>query len=469
MVDNEYFLRRRYPLTCIPSASRASVEVYESLRGKITRIQQSQTDLQTLVDGARKLITEKLIPSPGNTYRHQNKNGPVSLNLDAVMSAMLAFAQDCGGAKGTRYVASAVIACSGKGGDDDDVVHALVSLGVTWLTHFLFVFKTGMHYENHANRNLRESGCPFQSKSSGGTGGSGSPSSYKRVIARDGYRCPVTEFQDLSHPKRTKGVLKVELRKAHILCRLVNNLATDEMLDSASFTIQFSSAQTAFDILAHLTHLQFETLDELNNHIDDPSNSYAPCIRLLLVELKENGGRTPDVYTFIDFSDGCLCRLPKDNLVVLTDHSDDVSATASSTHTGNQTERIALPNPDYLAVHAAIAGILHTSGAGEFFDEVLEGRDGSMDSEDTAVPPVRSWPELERMMEEEALRKAVAEALNSIVVAVKRYPQLESIVGRGELAADSRTAELAERDKYYRLGQALVAVKAPCGYVQEHG
>jgi hypothetical protein len=118
------------------------------------------------------------------------------------------------------------------------------------------------------------------------------------------------------------------------------------------------------------------------------------------------------VYTFIDFSDGCLFRLPKDNLVVFTDHSDEIGATA--THTGNHTKRIALPNPDYLAVHAAIAGILHASGAGDFFDEVLKGRDGSVDSEDTAVPPVRSWPELERMMEEEALRAAVAQALNSI-------------------------------------------------------
>jgi hypothetical protein len=117
------------------------------------------------------------------------------------------------------------------------------------------------------------------------------------------------------------------------------------------------------------------------------------------------------VYTFIDFSDGCLFRIPKDNVVVFTDHSEELSA--GSTHTGTHTQRIALPNPDYLAVHAAIAGILHASGAGDFFDEVLEGRDGSVDSEDT-VPPVRSWPELERMMEEEALREAVAQALDSI-------------------------------------------------------
>ncbi|KAF8179217.1 hypothetical protein BJ912DRAFT_982930 [Pholiota molesta] len=260
---------RSWPLTCTPSHSRASVEVYESLSGEVTRIQQSQTDLQTLVDGARKLITEKLIPSPGNTYRHTNKNGPVSLNLDAVISAMLAFSGDCGGEKGTRYVASAVTACSGKdGGDDDDVVHALVALGVTWLTHFLFVLKAGMHYENHANRNLREAGCPLQSKLCSGKGGTGSPSSYKRVIARDGYRCPVTEFQDLSHPTPIKKVSRVELRKAHILCRLVDNLASDEALDS------FSSARIAFEILANLAHLPFKTLGELNSHIDDPANSF---------------------------------------------------------------------------------------------------------------------------------------------------------------------------------------------------
>jgi hypothetical protein len=46
------------------------------------------------------------------------------------------------------------------------------------------------------------------------------------------------------------------------------------LADQAPFTIQFSSAQTAFEILANLTHLPFKTLDELNNHIDDPSNSF---------------------------------------------------------------------------------------------------------------------------------------------------------------------------------------------------
>lgn len=40
----------------------------------------------------------------------------------------------------------------------------------------------------------------------------------------------------------------------------------------ASFIIQFNSAQTTFEILANLAHLPFETLEELNSHIDDPSN-----------------------------------------------------------------------------------------------------------------------------------------------------------------------------------------------------
>ena len=33
---------------------------------------------------------------------------------------------------------------------------------------------------------------------------------------------------------------------------------------------------------------------------------------------------------------------------------------------------IPLPNPKFFAIHAAIAGVLHTSGAGKFLDELLE-------------------------------------------------------------------------------------------------
>lgn len=78
------------------------------------------------------------------------------------------------------------------------------------------------------------------------------------------------------------------------------------------------------------------------------------------------------MYSVIIFKRTGIWHLPKGNLVIFKDHSDEVSS--STIHMGNHTKPIALPNLDYVEIHAAIAGILHTSGARRFFDEVL-GKD----------------------------------------------------------------------------------------------
>ena len=52
------------------------------------------------------------------------------------------------------------------------------------------------------------------------------------------------------------------------------------------------------------------------------------------------------------------------------------------------------------------------SGAGRFFDELLD----KYKDDEGNVPPVRSWPELEKVMEEEMLRESVAESLRSVKV-----------------------------------------------------
>jgi len=53
-----------------------------------------------------------------------------------------------------------------------------------------------------------------------------------------------------------------------------------------------------------------------------------------------------------------------------------------------------LPNPTFIRIHAAIAGILHMSGAGRFFDELL-AYFGQEDTDD----PVRCWAEFESIIE----------------------------------------------------------------------
>ena len=92
-------------------------------------------------------------------------------------------------------------------------------------------------------------------------------------------------------------------------------------------------------------------------------------------------------------------------LVAFEDHSGDFISGSSC----KEPRTIPLPNPHYLAIHAAIAGALHMSGAGQFFDELLnEHKD--------EVHPIRCWLDLEREMQEVALRDSVAAMFQSVQV-----------------------------------------------------
>jgi hypothetical protein len=92
-------------------------------------------------------------------------------------------------------------------------------------------------------------------------------------------------------------------------------------------------------------------------------------------------------------------------LVTFEDHSGDFISGSSR----KRLRSIPLPSPHYLAIHAAIAEVLHMSGAGKFFDELLkEYKD--------EVHPIRSWLDLERKMEEVLLRDCVAAMFQSVQV-----------------------------------------------------
>lgn len=182
------------------------------------------------------------------------------------------------------------------------------------------------------------------------------------------------------------------------------------------------SATTAFDILANYTRLPTTTFEDLRNHLDDPSNGmilqsdahdaydkFFWCLKskgvsimaFNCLNIADNISRfQKDVYTIKIFKNiGILCR-PPDDLVTFRDKSNDFSPSNTSL---KRNRDIPLPNPQYLAIHAAIAGILHMSAAGKFFDEILD----KYRDDEGKVPPVRSWTELENLMEEGVLRDAV--------------------------------------------------------------
>ena len=108
------------------------------------------------------------------------------------------------------------------------------------------------------------------------------------------------------------------------------------------------------------------------------------------------------------FANVGIMRLPPDGLITFRDRGNNFSPSSISR---KRNRDIPLPNPRYLAIHAAIAGILHTSTAGKFIDELLD----QYKDVEGKVPPVQSWSELERLMEEGVLRDSV-ESMNLVGV-----------------------------------------------------
>ncbi|TDL22561.1 hypothetical protein BD410DRAFT_748283 [Rickenella mellea] len=383
-------------------SSRSSVETYESLKEEITAVERSQIELQELVTAAEKVVKDKLAPNPQSTYTYKKASDKISVKLDAVMSAILTHAEECGGEHGLRYVASVIVACSQKE-SDADVVKALAAVGTTWLTHLLFIFKTSRSHESQPNKDPHELATPTLENTASHVGGD---SFQEDVLKRDGYTCVLTGFQDFSHPAPTDNTLSLGLEASHILRRSIGNFDPDHKSDS------FKSAVTTFDILVNFSHLSVDKLEELHSHLDDPSNGMMlernahDAFDKFYWCLKQT--KTNDVYTLHIYKPGGIIRKPEDNLVVFKDKSDDFK----SSSTRKRSRAIPLPDPHYLAIQAAIAGILHMSGAGKFFDELLD----RYKDDEGKVPPVQSWQELENLMLEGLLTESVAESFRSVKV-----------------------------------------------------
>ncbi|TFK36594.1 hypothetical protein BDQ12DRAFT_245809 [Crucibulum laeve] len=250
------------------------------------------------------------------------------------------------------------------------------------------------------------------------------------LLKRDGYKCHITSFQDSKQPALNTNIPNVQLQATHILPRGVCKVDEAQgllgsvgrmfkvlsLVNLTSFTLQtVRTATTTFNLLVNFTGLPATTLEELCGHIDDPSNimmlqsdahdAFEDFTWYLKKTEKDN------VYTMKSITRKGLIRLPKDNLVTFIDHSSEFSSldlTQKSTHP------VPLPNSLYIAIHATVAQVLDISGAGNFFDELLDQcRDGEGN-----IPLVLSWSAFEKVMSEEAMRESIFEASHSTRVRV---------------------------------------------------
>ncbi|PPQ93558.1 hypothetical protein CVT25_005581 [Psilocybe cyanescens] len=223
------------------------------------------------------------------------------------------------------------------------------------------------------------------------------------VLLRDGYTCVLTGFEDWSHPQPSDDTPRVRLNGAHILRRAICQFNGSK---------SYKSAVTTFDILVNFTRIPVKNLEELHERIDDADNG-------IILEKNAHDGfdnfhwclkqtETEHVYDLKVFTGGGILKKPENNRITFRDRSNDFPS--SSTRKMNRS--IDLPNPLYIHIHATIAGVLNMSGAGKFFDELLD----IYKDDKGNVPPVRSWPELEDVMEKQLLKETITKQFELVKV-----------------------------------------------------
>jgi hypothetical protein len=113
------------------------------------------------------------------------------------------------------------------------------------------------------------------------------------------------------------------------------------------------------------------------------------------------------VYDLKIFKKEGLMSKPANNCITFVDHSNDLLSGSTS----KKNRPVDLPDPHYIAIHAAMAEILHMSGAGRFFNKLL-----SKYKDAEGISTVRSWPELETLMGAEILSECLTQVFQSTKV-----------------------------------------------------
>ncbi|KAJ3515069.1 hypothetical protein NLJ89_g1988 [Agrocybe chaxingu] len=396
------------------STGSVSLGVYEDLIPHIQRLKGELTgkDLKAYV-GKANFLVQTLAASDLN----ETKFCGSVLKLDGVLKGMLEHAV---GVKGKQYALATIISCEadadGQTEDEKglDKTKRLKAVAETWAFYLLFIFKAGPNgYKNQ----------PFVTPSAATTPTLDETASFLQkglkesrtmprdnVLRRDGCQCVITGWVDRENMyDRETASAKVEV--AHILRRAVATFKDGSK--------EARAAATTFDILRNFTGLGEEVIKNLEDYADHVANGIT--MNLLahadwddyLFCLKPTG--VDHEYVIHYFSDGTKktiramrgnVQIAPDEPVRFRDRSDefqqkkrkkfndeDGAQPSTSTRSGSgpqDSAKYELPSKTFIAIHAAIAGVMHMSGAGKFFDELLS----KFDKNDKKLPPASCWDEL---------------------------------------------------------------------------
>ncbi|KAG5650261.1 hypothetical protein H0H81_000129 [Sphagnurus paluster] len=275
------------------------------------------SDTETLVEEAKILINE-LATSHLNKHEYSSRKKALEVDLSLLLDSLLFHVDNCGGEAGARYMAASIIAC----GEKSDRLDQLRNVAITFLTHFLFMYPKHPHYAQMQAKNKR---------------------------AAAGLKC------------------------ARILSRVIAHFDPDSSHKKDKLALE--SATHTFDVLRHYANIPDGMMTQLVSMIDQRSafeqnndaRQHTQGVQQVRVVPNEYKAELYCEASAVGFF--IKPESKEDTKIQFVDHNvefvvpDEGRGKNNWTHVG-----VDLPNE----IHAAIGGVLHMSGTGKFFDELLD-------------------------------------------------------------------------------------------------
>ncbi|CAA7265041.1 unnamed protein product [Cyclocybe aegerita] len=333
-----------------------------------------QGDLATHIEDTKILINKLRDAGESNIFKHSGAKPEQKLHL--ILLAMLEFVPD-------EHAQKADDSPSQGSEHRKVLIEHLRTVAITWLTNFLFIFKASSKAYASQSESISHTPSDITTPTMESTENVGPIT----TLCRDNLTCVITGARDREHP--VPGL--VSLQACQILKRAAakyTSKTTESKLESVIGT---------FDILPKFTRLPDRFITQPKDWVGHPSN----LISLMSIthdlfdhfdicfEKTDDGNHRykieyfgrEDVASLLAFQQAVGGR-GRDDLVVLTNNSPNRS------HSNDK-----MPDLMLFKIHAAIAGILHMSGAGKFCDELLQRYPPTGSS-----APAVTWLEMERQI-----------------------------------------------------------------------
>ncbi|TFK64942.1 hypothetical protein BDN72DRAFT_881228 [Pluteus cervinus] len=379
------------PVESVPYVE--SDEFAEQVQGTIECT--SDEDIPTLRWKADELIT-RLEGDPYDNYVVSD----FSVKLSRILRAMVEHAESCSGKPAIIYTCATVVACSRKNGEVDRTIESLLQLAKAWLTHFLFVVRGSLPHPLSTQTPSLGLISAFEmiAATPGVDGGAESCDHTlqlaEKIMRRDGFQCVVNGKRDPRHPDvladpDNADFVSGNLEAVHILRQVFGEVTKNPHSPPHKSIVSTVKILQNYCGLSNITaENQSLEIDALNNGFILENNAHK-AFSAFYWTLVPYEGKNKYKIEVLNRRRAHGLNLPgadiKSRIVEFKDYSG---------------EGLEIPHPRYFRTHAAIASILHASGAGIFLDGLLEKY--GYDEDSYSVP---SFENLLRRIEIHKLRE----------------------------------------------------------------